>query len=133
MGVLGITVIKCFILHCYSVIRACGIIDLRSGDVLVDEIIEEIKEFALFGRYRLPISVKKVYVREYAQSTRILAEDEMIFEAKRTLDETLRSEFRDADVVKMKTTGEFSNSTYRLTTRVVYVTDIGKERAIEIS
>ena len=53
--------------------------------------------------------------------------------AKRQLDDKIYSMFRDSDVIKLKTEGSFSNGVYRITARVVYSTDIGKESAIEIN
>ena len=97
------------------------------------DIIEEIKESALLGRYSTPFALRKIYVREYDTVTHSLTEDEMIAEAKKELDEIIYSTFKDSDVLKLRTTGEFSDGLYRMTTRVVYVTDIGEESAIEIT
>ena len=97
------------------------------------DIIEETRDFALFDRYRLPVSLKKSYVVEYSTVTRTRTDDEMISTAKAQLDETVRSEFKDADIIKLRTEGGFSGDAYRLTTRVVYAVDIGKESAIEIN
>jgi hypothetical protein len=53
--------------------------------------------------------------------------------ARSELDEIIRATFHDSDVVGLKSSGEFSDGCYRLTTRVIYVTDITKEQAIEIT
>ena len=97
------------------------------------DIIEEIEEFALFGKYRLPVKLRKTRVREYTECTRTRTEDEMINVAKRELDDRINTEFFDADVLMLRTDGEFRDDVFRLTTRVVYVTDICKESAIEIN
>ena len=97
------------------------------------DIIEEIREFALFGRYRLPITLVRCYRQDYSEVVYERTDAEMILEAKRELDGKMRDMFRDADVIKLRTDGELLDGIYRLTTGVVYVTDIGIESAIEIN
>ncbi len=97
------------------------------------DIIEEIREFALFDKYRLPIRLETAYSIEYGDVSRIRSEDEMILLAKRELDGKIYSMFKDADVISLSTSGEFGDGVYYLTSRVVYSTDIGKESAIEIN
>ena len=87
----------------------------------------------LFGGAELPISLKKTYVIEYSECTRTLSESETVSQARQELDSLIRSEFKDADVIKMRTYGEFADGVYRITTRVVYSADIGKESTIEIN
>ena len=97
------------------------------------DIIEEIRDFALFGRCKLPISLEKTYAVEYTELSRVRSDSEMTAEAKKMLDESMRTELRDADVVRLGTSGGFSGDSYRLATRVVYISEIGKESAIEIN
>ena len=97
------------------------------------DIIEEIRGFALFDRYKLPFFIETTYRREYTESVRSRTDDEMIIAAKRELDGKMYSAFKNADVIRLRTDGGFSDSSYRLTTRVVYVTDVGRESAIEIN
>lgn len=104
----------------------------RNSDNTCD-IIEKIRNFALFDGKKLPISIVKVYEVEYTELTRTRSDAEMVSEAKAELDGKIRDALKDADVLKLRTDGEFLSDTYRLTTRVVYAKDIGKESAIEIS
>lgn len=97
------------------------------------DIIEETRKFALFNKYRLPIKIEKVYICEYSETERIRSEDEMTEAAKRDLDGKIYSMLKDADLIKIRTVGEFTGDVYRLTSRVVYSTDIGKESAIDIN
>ena len=97
------------------------------------DIIEENRSFALFGKYRLPVRVEKAYVVKYAADTRTRSADEMVDAAKRELDGKIYSMFKNADVIKIRTHGEFVGDVYRLTSRVVYTTDIGKQSAIKIN
>ena len=97
------------------------------------DIIEEIRKFALFDKYKLPVKLIVNYRREYTEQEKTLTSDEMTSAARRELEGKIYSMFKDADVVKLRTSGEFSGGVYRLVSRVVYSTDIGKESAIEIS
>ena len=97
------------------------------------DIIEKIRDFALFNGTRLPISVVTVYEMECSSLTRIRTDEEMIAVAKSELDAKILETLKDADALKLRTEGSFEGDTYRLTTRVVYSTGIGKESAIEIS
>lgn len=97
------------------------------------DIIEEIRRFALFDRYKLPFFIEKTYRREYTEHVRSRTDDEMIISAKRELDSKMYSAFKNADVIRLRTDADFLDNSYRLTTRVVYVTDVGRESAIEIN
>ena len=97
------------------------------------DIIEVTKEFALFGRYKLPFSLNTTYLSEYSESVCTLTDDEMVLTAKAELYELIQSQFRSADVIKLRTDGGFDGDVYRITTRVVYSSEVGKESAIEIN
>jgi similar to stage IV sporulation protein len=97
------------------------------------DIIEEIREFALFDKYKLPIRLESAYFIEYTEAPIVRSEDEMILLAKRELNGKIYSMLRDSDVISLRTSGEFKDGFYCLTSRVVYSTDICKESAIEIN
>ena len=97
------------------------------------DIIKENRKFALFDKFRLPIRIEKTYVTEYEERQVTRSEDEMTEVAKRQLDGKIYSMFKNADVVKLRTYGELIDGVYRITSRVVYSTDIGKESALEIN
>ena len=97
------------------------------------DIIEEIRGFALFDKYELPIRIEKVYAYEYMNQAYTRSDDEIIAAAKQELDSKIYTVFKDADVLKLRTVGEFYDLGYRLTSRVVYSAEIGNESAIEIN
>ena len=97
------------------------------------DIIRENRKIALFGKYRLPIYIEKAYAITYDEAKYLRSEDEMVAAAKRELDGKIYSMFKDADVVKLRTQGEFKDGMYFINSRVFYSTDIGEERAIEIN
>ena len=57
----------------------------------------------------------------------------MISVTKQRLDAKIYTLFKDADILKLRTVGEVGDFGYRLTSRVVYSVEIGKESAIEIN
>ena len=97
------------------------------------DIIRENRKFALFDKFRLPIRVEKAYTVKYSEKISTRSLEEMTFFAKRELDGKIYSMFKNADILKIRTNGEFKDGIYRITSRVVYSTDIGKESAIEIN
>ena len=97
------------------------------------DIIRENRNFALFGKLRLPIRIEKAYTVEYDTRQYVRSRDEMSDLAKRELDGMIYSVFKDADVLRMRTESSFSDGVYRITARVVYSTDIGKQSVIEIN
>ncbi|MBQ7390436.1 MAG: sporulation protein YqfD [Clostridia bacterium] len=97
------------------------------------DIIEEIRNFTLFGGYKLPFKLEKGYYIEYSEATYTRTEEEMTKAARMELETRINTEFRDADILKLRTTGEFCNDGYRITSRVVYATEIGKESVIEVN
>lgn len=97
------------------------------------DIIRENRKIALFDKYKLPIRIEKAYIVEYAETSRTRASEEMIDVAKRELNGKIYSMFKDADILKLRTTGKFKDGKYLITSRVVYSTDIGKESEIEIN
>ena len=97
------------------------------------DIIEEIRNFALFDKYRLPIRLEIARSVEYEEVVRTRSEDEMTEVARRQLEGKIYSAFKDADVISLSTVGDFKDGVFYLRSRVVYSTDIGKESAIEIN
>ncbi len=97
------------------------------------DIIKETREFSLFDKCKLPVRIERTYACEYTEATRSRSTDEMTAAAKRELDGRIYAMFRDADVIKLRTGGELVDDVYRLTSRVVYSTEIGKESEIEIN
>lgn len=96
------------------------------------DIIKENRKIALFSKYRLPIRIEKVHAVTYEETSYTRSPEEMASYAKRELDGKIYSMFKDADVLKLRTEGELRDGVYLMTARVVYSTDIGRERAIEI-
>lgn len=97
------------------------------------DIIEKIKDFSLYGDRRLPLRICRTYICEYDEIDATRSQDEMIEVARRELDEMISAALKNADVIKLRTDGNFKEDVYVLTSRVVYSTNIGVEQEIEIS
>lgn len=91
-------------------------------------IIEDVKEFVLFGRYRIPFGIKRVYVSRTAVKTEKHTESEMILIARARLNAKRTTAFSGADVLSLRTSGEFTDAGYKMTTRATLLKDIGEER-----
>jgi len=96
------------------------------------DIINETKEYVLFDKYKLPFSVSKTYVRNYTEKEITHTEEEMTVLARKMLTGKINTVFKDSDILKMKTYGNFIEGKYVMTSEIVYSTDIGKESTIEI-
>lgn len=95
------------------------------------DIIYDVKEYTLSGDSKLPVSLTRVYARNYSEVTVTRTEDEMVSIAAQELNAKLASELADADVLKLRTYGSFTEEGYILTTEVVYSASIGTDSAIE--
>ncbi len=95
------------------------------------DIIENEKEYTLFGKASLPFSVTRFYARHYSDVPVTRTDTEMAQLAADRLGEITESFLRNADVIKLKTYGRFDADTYVMTSEVVYCTEIGEESVIE--
>ena len=97
------------------------------------DIIKDEREYALFGKYRLPVTLVKTYRSEYTEKSVTYTESEIIEMARAKLNSEIRERFSSCDVIKMRSFGGWELDSYVLTTELVYLTDITLESAIEVS
>lgn len=97
------------------------------------DIIENVREYALLGKYDLPLSLSEISCREYENIEVFYSDDEMTVMARELLNEKIRNTFDESEILKMRSFGEFTDEGYRLITEVVYLTNIANESAIEVS
>ena len=95
------------------------------------DIIYDVREYTLFGQYRLPISCRYTYLMEYANEDVVYTDSEMTELAGRILNGKLRSMFADCDLIKIKTGGRFKDDVYEISSYVVYSAEIGVMSVIE--
>lgn len=89
------------------------------------DIIYDVREYTLFGKYRLPISCMYTCLVEYTEEEVVYTETQMTELAGKMLSGKLHSSFAQCDVIKIKTTGKFENDGYLITSYVVYSAEIG--------
>ncbi len=91
-------------------------------------IIEDKEKCLLFGKYRIPFEIRKVYVQKAEEVNATYTEKEMISIASSRLNALMKYSFSSSEVLKMKTVGEFTAEGYKLVTYATVSKDIGEER-----
>jgi len=91
-------------------------------------IIEDEKEFVLFGKYRIPFGIRKVYVSKATEKTVQYTDKEMIDIARARLNLKRAQGLRDADVIRLQTVGGLTDTGYTITTYATVLKDIGEEK-----
>lgn len=97
------------------------------------DIIKDDREYALFGKYKLPLSLVRTYRSEYRNQNVLYSESQIIETAREALNDKVRTEFSECDIVKMRSFGQWMADSYVISTEIVYLTDIAYESAIEVS
>ena len=95
-------------------------------------IIENEEECLLFDKYRLPFKIRRGYMASVSTVTELYDEAELPFLAKERLDATLREELDGRDLIKLGTSGKYTDGGYTLRADYVYVTDITTEVGIDL-
>ncbi len=96
----------------------------RNSDGKCD-IIEEKKTFSVFKR-DIPFVVNKRYAVKYLTKRIDLTQDEMTKMALNKTTEILNEKLEDSNLIRVSTKGKFVESSYVMTTDMVYSSEIGK-------
>lgn len=91
-------------------------------------IIEDMKEGVLFGKYRIPFGIRTEYLGYESEKSHAYTEKEMTEIAGERMRSLSRVRFIEADVLRLKTSGEFSAYGYTMTTYATVHKSIGEER-----
>ncbi len=91
-------------------------------------IIEDEEDFVLFGKYRIPFGIRRVYASKRSFQTREYTEGQMVSVAAARLKNERARRFSSYDVVRMQTVGEFTADGYKLMTNATVLKSIGEER-----
>ena len=97
------------------------------------DIIEDEKEYSLVGGAKLPISVVLEYTPIYETETVTLTDEELVDIASDRLRLATITRIAEADLVRLSTMGQFTDTGYTMSNDIIYVIDIGSERAFDIS
>lgn len=89
------------------------------------DIIEEKETISLLGNKNLPFSITKEYLLEYDIFEKVYSDDEITALAGKRLTSLLFSRLLNADLVKIKNLGEFTESGYRTYSDFIFCADVG--------
>ncbi len=89
-------------------------------------IIEEINDFSLFGKCKLPLWV--TVTSAMTETTEIVAytDDELIRVATARLNSMTAARLASCDLVRIKTFGEYTNDGYAMKNDIVFLCEVGK-------
>lgn len=96
------------------------------------DIIEEKETFSLLGNKKLPFSITKEFLSEYEIYEKVYSDDEITALAGKRLTSRLFSRLVNADLVKIKTFGEFTVSGYRTYSDFIFCADVGRSLEYQI-
>lgn len=91
-------------------------------------IIEDVKECAVFGKYRLPLEIQKIYRAEKVENEVSYDEAKIVSIASVRLASLRQMKLANYELCKIKTYGAFSDSGYKMSSDVTYIRNIGEEK-----
>ena len=97
------------------------------------DIIENVKEYSLPGGARLPVSLSLCFAPVYEEEAIRYSDDEMIKLAKDRLNLKMASYLSNYDLIRISTSGEFTEEGYTLSSRIQYTREVGVENSFDIS
>lgn len=90
------------------------------------DIIENVKVFSLFGEKRLPFSIISSYVIEYDAFPKSYTDEQIVCIASDRLNVKTLARLSDADLLKIKTAGEYTDTGYLMKSDIVFCKEIGE-------
>ncbi len=90
-------------------------------------IIEDTEECVIFGRYRLPLEIRKIYVQEQTKAEHTYTDSELVSIASVRLSKLRLAVLAEAEVLRIGTYGEFTDDGYRMSSGITALYDVGKE------
>lgn len=93
-------------------------------------IIDDRKEYTLLARCRLPISLERIYTVEKRSVEKTYTDAELARVAASRLTSLRAMVLRDAELMRIKTFGEYTEDGYRMTSLVSVLTEVGEKREI---
>jgi hypothetical protein len=97
------------------------------------DIIENEKEYSLVRGAKLPVSVVLEYTPIYETEKVTLTDEEMVAIASDRIRLATIIRVAEADLVRISTKGQFTDTGYTMSNDIIYVVDIGSERAFDIT
>lgn len=94
------------------------------------DIIEYKREILLFGKFKLPLLRTERVAAVYEVRCKSYSTDELIMRASEALESKIRAELSDAELLKIRTLGEFTDSGYIMYSDALISKNIGCTREI---
>ena len=91
-------------------------------------IINDIEEVMLLGRWRLPMEIKRIYFKTTKKQSVERSDADLISIASSRLSALRAMRLSEAELLKIKTEGEFTDNGYRMTSSVTLLCGIGEEK-----
>ena len=91
-------------------------------------IIEDVEKYVVFGKYRLPLEIRKKYYQQIEQRQAEYSDSDLISIASVRLKSLMISTLREAELTGIKTQGYFTEEGYKITSDVSALVNIGEER-----
>ena len=89
------------------------------------DIIENVKVFSLLGEKKLPFSISTRYAVEYDVSPESYTDEQIVCIASDRLNIKTLALLSGADLLKIKTSGEFTDTGYTMQSDIVFCRDVG--------
>lgn len=93
-------------------------------------IIEDVKEYTLLGKYRIPITLHRNYVTEKREEACVYTDFELSAIASSRLTALRTMALGSSELIRMRTFGEYTDSGYKMTSFVTVLEDVGEVREI---
>lgn len=95
-------------------------------------IIENEIKYSLFDRCALPLSVSTSYIMEYASDEVFYTDEELVKIACDRLMALTASRLEGADLLKIKTAGDFTDEGYSISSDIVFLCEVSERVKLEI-
>ena len=113
--------------------KFCGNIFKSYGNLDAEcDIIEEVTAFSLPGGKRLPVSFIATYAQNKRQILTYRTDEQLLSLAMNILRTDTALALRSADLISIRTSGEFTDLGYRAYNDLVFTTDVGISMPIEV-
>ena len=91
-------------------------------------IIEDTEECVLFGEFRIPVQVKKIYALPCEQKNVTYTDEQLVSVASARLAKLRILRIADTELIRISTYGGFTDIGYRMTSDVTVLSDVGEEK-----
>jgi len=90
-------------------------------------IIKDVKTFSLLGKRKLPFETVSERCVEYEYERGVYTDSELVKKTSARLNALTSARLSECDLLRLKTVGEFTEDGYRMSSHIVFLTDVGKD------